>query len=353
MIEDNDLDEVDDYIDDETEEFRYSITSYGVDYTVDRLVDRLSKNNIVIPEFQRQYVWNIKEASRFVESLILGLPVPGIFFAQDKDTGQMLVIDGQQRLISLKKFYDERFGDQVFKLKDVQSDLVGKTIGDLTSSDRLKLDDSVIHATVIKQDAPDDDDSSIYMIFERLNTGGKKLVPQEIRACIYHGSFNQMLNKLSNDHIWKEIYSADNKRLKSEELILRFFALRDEWNEYTKGLKSFLNRYMEKNRNIDDETQEKYSEIFCKSIRFVYDTIGPTAFRIGKNLNAAIFDSVLVATSYLLDVKDSPETSVFKDGYEQLLKDTEYRKYVESSTSSELSIKKRISLAKKFLCENG
>jgi hypothetical protein len=110
---------------------------------------------------------------------------------------------------------------------------------------------------------------------------------------------------------------------------------------------------MEKNRNIDDETQEKYSEIFCKSIRFVYDTIGPTAFRIGKNLNAAIFDSVLVATSYLLDVKDSPETSVFKDGYEQLLKDTEYRKYVESSTSSELSIKKRISLAKKFLCENG
>jgi hypothetical protein len=191
------------------------------------------------------------------------------------------------------------------------------------------------------------------MIFERLNTGGKKLVPQEIRACIYHGSFNQMLNKLSNDHIWKEIYSADNKRLKSEELILRFFALRDEWNEYTKGLKSFLNRYMEKNRNIDDETQEKYSEIFCKSIRFVYDTIGPTAFRIGKNLNAAIFDSVLVATSYLLDVKDSPETSVFKDGYEQLLKDTEYRKYVESSTSSELSIKKRISLAKKFLCENG
>jgi uncharacterized protein with ParB-like and HNH nuclease domain len=268
-MSEEELNEIDDFIDDETEEFRYSITSYGVDYTVDRLVDRLEKGNIVIPEFQRQYVWNIKEASRFIESLILGLPVPGVFFAQNKETGQMLVIDGQQRLISLKKFYAGKFNGQVFKLKDVQSDLEGKTYEGLKSSDKAILDDSVIHATVIKQDDPADDDSSIYMIFERLNTGGQKLSSQEIRACIYHGSFNQTLSTLSNDKNWRAIYRAVNKRLKSEELILRFFALRDGWEKYTKGIKTFLNQYMEQNRNVNDVQSAEYSRVFSRSIQFV------------------------------------------------------------------------------------
>lgn len=88
---------IDDFINDDSEDFRYSITSYGVDYTVDRIVNRLGKNHIIIPEFQRQYVWDIKQASRFIESLILGLPVPGVFLSQEKDTNRMLVIDGQQR----------------------------------------------------------------------------------------------------------------------------------------------------------------------------------------------------------------------------------------------------------------
>lgn len=341
---------VDDFIDDEPEDFRYSITSYGVDYTVDRIVSRLGQGHIMIPDFQRQYVWDIKDASRFIESLILGLPVPGVFFSQEKETKRMLVIDGQQRILSLKKFYDGKFNGQIFRLKGVQEDLEGKTIDDLSSSDRLKLDDSVIHATVIKQDSPNDDGSSIYMIFERLNTGGKKLVPQEIRACIYHGSFNKMLSDLSNDENWKMIYSTDNKRLKSEELILRFFTLHDCWKQYAKSLKTFLNRYMEENQNLNEDGIAEYTQLFKNTIGFIFEAIGQEAFRIGKNLNAAIYDSTMVATAKLLSQNPNPNKDVFTLAYNAMVNDQEYRKFVESNTASQISVESRISMAIKYLC---
>ncbi len=334
---------VDDYTEDEEEVFRYSITSYGVDYTVDRLVDRLNSGKIIIPDFQRKYVWNIKDASRFIESLILGLPVPGVFFCQEKETNKMLVIDGQQRLKSLQFFYNKVFKDsQVFKLKGVQEDLDGLTVDDLDSNDKNKLDDSVIHATVIKQDSPEDDDSSIYMIFERLNTGGMKLAPQEIRACIYHGSFNEMLAQLATNEDWKKIYAAENQRLKSEELILRFFTLYEKHNAYKKGLKGFLNKYMEENQNIGDERQSILKKLFSTTIKYIYDNIGENAFRLSKNLNAAVYDSVMIGVANRLSSDVDTDTRKFKDRYTELLENADYRKYVESNTASETSVKGRI-----------
>lgn len=343
---------VEDYTEDEEEVFRYSITSYGADYTVDRLVNRLDSSQIIIPEFQRKYVWNIKDASRFIESLILGLPVPGVFFCQEKNTKKMLVIDGQQRLKSLQFFYNKIFKDnQVFKLKGVQEDLEGLTIEDLDSDDRNKLDDSVIHATVIKQDSPDDDDSSIYMIFERLNTGGMKLAPQEIRACIYHGPFNELLSNLSNDENWKKIYAVENQRLKSEELILRFFTLYERHNEYKKGLKGFLNKYMENNQNANAEKLNYLTELFSNTIKCIYEAIGDNAFRLSKNLNAAVFDSVMIGIANRLHKDINYNSQKLRETYHQLIEDQDYRKFVESNTASEVSLKGRINLATKVFDE--
>ena len=96
---DESLDEVDEVV-----PFKYSITSYGADYPVDSLVKRISMDDILIPNFQRGYVWSLKEASRFVESLLLGLPVPSIFLSREPETQKLLVIDGQQRLSSLRYF---------------------------------------------------------------------------------------------------------------------------------------------------------------------------------------------------------------------------------------------------------
>lgn len=162
---------------------QYLITAYGADYPVDSLVKRMRSGDIFVPKFQRHFVWKLPQASRFIESLLLGLPVPGIFLSKDDDSNKMLVIDGQQRLETLRRFYDSRFSnDEEFALHNVQPEYEGKTYADLDEEDRRKLDDSIIHATIVRQDSPADDKSSIYHVFERLNTGGTPLTAQQIRA---------------------------------------------------------------------------------------------------------------------------------------------------------------------------
>lgn len=153
--------------------FKYSITSYGADYPIDGLVRRISDGSIYVPIFQRDFVWSYGQASSFIESLLLGLPVPGIFLSREQDTQKLLVVDGQQRLRTLQYFYEGLFAPnkKEFTLKNVQPQFEGKTYKSLPSEDRRRLDDSILHATVVRQDEPSDDESSIYLLFERLNTG--------------------------------------------------------------------------------------------------------------------------------------------------------------------------------------
>jgi len=127
-------------------QFQYSITAYGADYPVDSLVKRIRDESIFIPDFQRQYIWDIKRASRFVESLLLGLPVPGIFLSKEERTNKLLVIDGHQRLITLYYFYKGIFKDgKEFNLKQVQPQYQGATYKSISEEDRRRLDDSIIH----------------------------------------------------------------------------------------------------------------------------------------------------------------------------------------------------------------
>ena len=209
--------EVIDSSEEEILDFTYSITSYGADYPVDSLVNRLRDNKIRIPDFQRGYVWSVTQASRFIESLLLGLPVPGIFLSRDMDSADLLVIDGQQRLKSLLYFYDGYINERVFRLKDVQDRFEGKTYKELDADDRQRLDDSIIHATIVKQDEPSEDNSSIYLVFERLNTGGLQLQPQEIRSAIYSGSFAALLKELNDLPAWRNVYGNRSVRLKDQE----------------------------------------------------------------------------------------------------------------------------------------
>lgn len=205
--------EIEDAAEKENESIYFSVASYGADYSVDVIISRLKKQQIIVPDFQRKYVWDIKKASRFIESLIIGLPVPGIFLSRDiNNQNKMLIVDGQQRLLSLQYFYSGRFKDKVFKLSSVCPELEGLTYDDLSPDDQGRLDDAIIHATIIKQETPANDDSSIYMVFERLNTGGVTLQPQEIRACIYYGEFNNLLSELVKTPSWRSLFSKESAR---------------------------------------------------------------------------------------------------------------------------------------------
>src|SRR4051794_22340737 len=166
---------------------RFNITFYGADYPVETIVQRMLRNDFFIPDFQRSYVWSQKQASRFVESLLYGLPVPGVFLYREPGTGRHLIIDGQHRLKTLQLFYSGNFGEKKFRLLDVARPWNGRTYEELEERDRLRLSDAIFHATIFKQEEPSEDDQSIYHVFERINTGGMRLSGQEIRTCLYYG----------------------------------------------------------------------------------------------------------------------------------------------------------------------
>ena len=232
----------------------YAVTSYGIDYDVEGYVRRLQSGDIVIPEYQRKYIWDQRRASRFVESLLLDLPVPGIFLYRDRDSEVLSVVDGQQRLQTLRSFYEGKFADsgRDFVLSGLETRFNGIAYNNLDIADRRRLDNSLIRATVIRQDKPDDEATSQYFVFERLNTGGVALSPQEIRAAIYGGEFNELLHELNNASAWRILYGKkqEDKRKRDEELILRFLALYFDDSCYTRPMKGFLNKFMKDNRGL-------------------------------------------------------------------------------------------------------
>lgn len=351
MVKELDTPTEDNVVDDSEEviPFKYSIASYGADYPVDGLVKRIGNGSIYIPSFQRGYVWTPKKASRFVESLLLGLPVPGIFLSKE-ETQKLLVIDGQQRLRTLQYFYDGIFEPtkKEFALKDVQPRFNGATYKSLLDEDRRRLDDSILHATIVRQDEPSDDDSSVYHIFERLNTGGTLLKPQQIRASIYHGDFNDLLNKLNNNRSWRSVYGKideTDKDMRDQELILRFFALYFNSDDYKKPMKEFLNSYMGKNRKLQLQSENELSQVFIHTIGVVESCLGSKAFKPKAQINAAVFDAVMVGIARRLEKGNIESCEELRQQYQSLLSKTSFKAASESATTDEENINKRITLA--------
>jgi hypothetical protein len=332
----------------------YSITAYGADYPVDSVVKRAQSKDIIVPTFswepspgsdvvgfQREYVWPRPKADRFIESLLLGLPVPGIFLVKEA-SGRLLVLDGHQRLYTLRAFYEGVINGIEYKLGDVQERFVGKRYKDLDVEDRRRLDDSIIHATVIRQDEPTEDQSSIYVIFERLNTGGVNLQPQEIRVALYHGPLVGVLRELNEDQNWRKLFGNKSKRLKDMEMILRFLAFYYYSHKYRSPMKDFLNRYMAQNRNLAHQSESDIATIFKNTIAAISEGIGPRAFRPVRAINAAVIDSVMTGVARRLSTGPIQSNNELQKCYDALLNNKKYRDAIETGTSQEANVATRL-----------
>jgi Protein of unknown function DUF262 len=357
-------DEAEDFVDDldeasEVIPFTYSITAYGADYPVDGVIKRMESGDIIVPKFswepdpeseivgfQREYVWGRPKADKFVESLLLGLPVPGIFLVKEH-SGRFLILDGHQRLFTLKAFYDGIINEVEYRLQDnVQERFVDKRYKDLDVEDRRRLDDSIIHATVIRQDQPTEDQSSIYIIFERLNTGGVNLQPQEIRVALYHGPFVGVLRRLNENADWRTLIGSKVKRLKDMEMILRFFAFYYCSDSYRSPMKDFLNRYMAKNRALKHKDEKELAKTFTAATSLIAKVIGSRAFRPERaRVNAAVIDSVMTGMARRLAKGPVKQSRQLLKAYRSLLKDGAYRDAVETGTSQEAKVKMRLDKA--------
>jgi hypothetical protein len=276
---------------------------------------------------------------------LLGLPVPGIFLSRSPSSTKLLVIDGQQRLRTLHSFYKGILMGREFALEHVADRFKGKTYETLEQDDKRRLNDSILHATVVRQDQPSDDQSSIYSIFERLNTGGTDLAPQEIRAALYQGAFNDLLFRLNETPAWRHVFGRVSARMKDQELILRFLALKHARDTYSRPMEKFLSDFMAGNRELEKYDGETLEREFVAAIDVVDVGIGHRAFRLAQAINAAVFDSVMVglATRQEMGVIDDPEA--VKTAYETLLATDDYVQACSRATADNERVERRIRLA--------
>lgn len=348
----------------------YNITSWGADLSFRELISQYEEEALLKPELQRHYVWDKPEASRFIDSVLLGLPIPSIFLAKTADE-KMLIIDGYQRIMTVYDFVRGIFtGDgKVFKLSN--SDKInkrwrGKAFSELTESDQRKIRGTTIHAIIFVQKQPKDDDTSIYQVFERINTGGRTLLPQEIRNCVYQGSFNSLLIKLNQDQSWRNLYglSKPDSRMRDMEFILRFFALRSHQLLSSKepgriSLKKHLNEFMGSS-DVQQPTQlDSMQKIFVQTSTLIHDRFGIEAFhnispkepeKFIKKFNPTIFDSIAISTCIAAEhgVYDV-EKQKYKDLRLQLLYNEEYQDLIKVRTTDIDRIQKRVFLALRHL----
>lgn len=321
--------------DDEVVATTYEITSYGADFDVEGLIRRMGKEDIVVPSFepsqpglevgafQRGFVWRKPQMSRFIESLLLGLPVPGIFLVKDRDN-RLLVLDGQQRLRTLKRFYDGFTDERVFRLAGVQAPFEGLSYKELRPEDRRRLDDSIIHATILRDESTDGTQNAVYSIYERLNTGGSPLQPQEIRIALYEGEFLRSIARLNEDACWRDLYGPRSARFRDHELILRAFALFEWQDAYRKPLKTFLNAYLSDHRDAPLSAEDGLGRLFIEAICAIDSTIGKRAFRPERALNVAFADSVIVGIMRRIATGVPFAEGQIEAAYERLTDDDEF-----------------------------
>jgi Protein of unknown function DUF262 len=325
----------------------FTITSYGADYTVDTLIARLKTEAFYVPTFQRRFVWSQRHASRFIESLLMGLPVPGIFLYKEPRTNRHLVVDGQQRLRTLQYFYSGLFLERKFRLTGVRAEWDGKTYADLEPSEQLKLDDSIVHATIFQQDEPKDQQRSLYFVFERINSGGIRLSSQEIRNCINDGPLLQLVRVLNEDANWRDIFGERrNTRLKDQELILRFLAMMRRADKYSRPMRDFLNDFTAECSDPGPQLLEEMKNLFTAAIRVCALAKGKAAFRPSRALNAAVFEAVMVGIATRISVqKRFPDIPSVGKAYDKLLSDSKFIRACERATADEESVKTRQSLS--------
>ncbi len=342
--------ELDRLEDNETEEYEYStsykLNSYGIDFDVSGLVRRQEKKSIYLPDFQRNYVWNKVKASKFIESLLLGLPIPSVCLYKEEDN-KHIIIDGFQRLESIRLFYAGKFTDgSTFSLVSVDSSFAGKTIDDLDDEIRLRLDDTLIHATIVKAEDPQEQNyNAVYLIFERLNTGGVNLTPQEIRACVYHGSFQTLIENLAQDENFKKVLFISSKRKKDQEIVLRLLALSERYNLYTGNMKEFLNQFMDNNKNKNEKNFSFQIALFLKTFE-ILSTLDSKIFRPSKMLSLAILDAIFVGTYIAIEHNCIQDIEMYKTKVNNIVSRQDFIQFIETGkTHHSQPLKERIRIS--------
>ena len=312
------------------------------DFTLKQLRDMYDANDIITdPDYQRKYIYDIRRASSLVESILIGIPIPVIYLCEEEE-GIYSVIDGQQRITSFVKYLKNEYPlTGLTKL----SDLNGQYFKNLEKSIQRKLNSSTLKTICLDRDSQE----LKYEIFSRLNLGAVSLKPQELRNCIYRGSFNNMLKDIaSNNTSLNELFHDKNTRSSYEERILRFFVLRESMI-LDDTFVNAMNLYMSIHQNDSEIDIQKAKNLFNGTIEMIKTILGTSAFfsfeeKDRKKFNGAIYDSIMIPFSFyeksdLINHSDEIRVEIGKvKRYDEI-----YRENVYAGTNSRKKVFGRIS----------
>jgi hypothetical protein len=281
---------------------------------------------------------------RFIESLLLGYPVPGIMLVQQNDR-RYLVLDGQQRLRTLAFFYSGVHDKVEFALKNVASQFKDLTYASLPAELKRTLDNTFLQATIVKTDGRAASLEAVYQIFERLNSGGTQLTPHEIRVALYAGPFIEYLTKLNELESWRELYGVRSPRLRDQELVLRVVALYVSPGDYSRPLKKYLNDFTARHRDMANLPSDLVTERFDQAAKLLAAAVGKRALRpSGGAVNAALTEALLVGLARRLDMGPEPTVSQVSDAVDQVSENSDLGIAISRATADEESVRTRLTI---------
>ena len=317
------------------------------------------------PEYQRNFVATSAIASRLIESILLDVPIPVVYLAEEKD-GTFSVIDGQQRLTSFISFVEGTFPDgSDFKLTGlkVMKELNRKGFAQLDKELQSKIRTTTIHSILIKKESNED---IKFEIFERLNTGSTKLNEDEIRNTVYRGPYIQLLADLAENATFHELVHKDNfkNRMIYRGMILRFLALSEKsWINYKSGMKQFSNKELRDNRNLSLEKADEYRKRFHHCLDLVKTVFGKNAFRryipgsgstsgnwADSQINMALFDIQMVGFANYSKNQILAKADYIREGLLDLMTNNqEFQNVIGFKTSDTDNVKLRFKIYMDFL----
>ncbi len=365
----------------------YEISATPNDFNINTIFDFIESGVVKIPGFQRNYVWDKKRASKLIESILINIPVPQIFlYEQTKNS--YLVIDGHQRLMTIYYFRKKRFPKtearaklrRIFNEKgeipeqvlfdnryftefnlDLNDPTTRKvsplhglnysTLAELKTSFDLRT----IRNYFIKQMVPPDDDSSIYELFNRLNSGGINLKPQEIRASLYHSDFYKDLNDMNLNRNWRKLLGLVDPdiHMKDIEILLRGFAMLIKGKDYSQSMVRFLNSFSDKAKKMKKGQIEHLHNLFIAFLNSC-SGLGKFPFTLKtKKFNVLIYEAVFVAVCEPFlnkRIEGVPEIpKIPKNKLKELKKDQEFITAAEKETARKINVDTRLQRARAIL----
>lgn len=363
----------------------YDISASPNDFNIKTLFDFIGSGVVKIPGFQRNYVWDIKRASKLIESILIGIPIPQIFLYEEAKN-RFTVIDGQQRYMTIYYFMKKRFPrkekrqelrivfdenkgipdavlndneyfvDFNLSLPTSQPNQTNRFNGlnyyTLDEDDRISLELRTIRNIIIKQNSPDDDHSVVFEVFNRLNSGGVNLKPQEIRTSLFHSKFYDMLYRVNLLHAWRGLTPSEvpDLNMKDVEILLRGFAMLVEGEKYKPSMTKFLNKfsliakaYSENNINYLENLFKAFIEKACAADPKIFHS------KTGR-FNISVYESIFVAAcSTAFENKTFDIINIDPMKVSALKEDQDFIDATQSETASTKNVSMRIKKAKEIL----